>query len=456
MVNIILPTPHIGQLQVIEEAKRFNILSCGRRWGKSNLVNWLIAEIIGKNLRCEFCDGIGKTDLGLCFACQGEGKLARDMAYMSPTYKNLLPVWRKFLKTFEKLITRTDVQNKSVQIMDLFYIEFWSLDSPENIRGREYIRVILDEAALVIALRETYELIISPTLNDLLGDLWMFSTPRGYNDFYYYHKLKKNPLFTDWASWIRPTSENPYFPKSELRTQLNLLGGDKFAQEYEGKFVALGNSPFDVENLVKCKTFEEALNGEVPLHWIRFWDIANSDKGDYTASTLMTITDEPHFILSNPVRKQGKWGSTYPFMKNVMLSEPHVTHIFETEGVGSIAWQVILADLELQQIKRLPADKRFTKQSKTERAMLWALELSNRRIKVVEGNFTQLLIDEIAAFPHGRNDDWVDSISGAMLAFVYFFGGYQQLLKSKTLAEHSGRRPVSYEKQALINRLGTF
>ena len=41
---LILPELHENQEKVIREAKRFNVLDCGRRWGKSVLAINLISE----------------------------------------------------------------------------------------------------------------------------------------------------------------------------------------------------------------------------------------------------------------------------------------------------------------------------------------------------------------------------------------------------------------------------
>jgi len=37
MPTLTLPKPHAGQQQVIDGSKRFNVLCCGRRWGKTEL-----------------------------------------------------------------------------------------------------------------------------------------------------------------------------------------------------------------------------------------------------------------------------------------------------------------------------------------------------------------------------------------------------------------------------------
>jgi hypothetical protein len=37
IIELNLPAPHPAQAKLIQEAKRFNVLCCGRRWGKTVL-----------------------------------------------------------------------------------------------------------------------------------------------------------------------------------------------------------------------------------------------------------------------------------------------------------------------------------------------------------------------------------------------------------------------------------
>jgi hypothetical protein len=51
-LRIELPAPHAAQRQVLAEAKRFNVLACGRRWGKSTLgVDRIIKPVLALPLR---------------------------------------------------------------------------------------------------------------------------------------------------------------------------------------------------------------------------------------------------------------------------------------------------------------------------------------------------------------------------------------------------------------------
>lgn len=373
---------------------------------------------------------------------------------MSPTYKNLAPTWRTFVRTFRPIITYKSEQDHVAEILNSFFIEFWSLDKPENIRGRQYKRIIIDEAALIHALRSIFKLILLPTVADLVGDVWMFSTPRGFNDFYHFYQLGQNPLHANWASWIKPTSSNPYFPKGELDEQRKLIDPSEFQQEWEGKFVAVGNSPFDVTNFNRTATVEEAVKeGEHIFFQCRYWDIANSADGDYTGSTKLSVTTEPHFIISNSVRWKGHWGPNYHLIKASIMSEPEVMHVIETEGVGGIAYQMLKMDEDLRPYTILPASRQFTMQSKEERANIWAMELRNGRMTIVEHGVFNDVLEEIMAFPAGDHDDFVDGISGDFLAFIIFGGGYRKLLDSKKIHRQEVSHTPNWQKTDLITSL---
>jgi hypothetical protein len=68
MPTLTLPKPHPGQQTVIDGAKRFNIVCCGRRFGKTELgMDRLIQP-----------------------ALQG-----KPVAWFAPNYKLAAPVWRE-------------------------------------------------------------------------------------------------------------------------------------------------------------------------------------------------------------------------------------------------------------------------------------------------------------------------------------------------------------------------
>lgn len=216
-VDIHLPRPHPSQQHVIDEAARFNVLCCGRRWGKTVLgTDRLIQPAINKY----------------------------PVAWFSPTYKMLIETWRELQRALQPVILKTSEQEHRLELLGGGVVECWSLETPDASRGRRYKRIVVDEAAMIRDLGETWQRVLRPTLTDFQGDAWFLSTPRGLNDFHEMYQLGQNPQRQEWASWRMPTSSNPYIAPDEIEQARKDLGPLAFAQEYEADFTALGDAAF--------------------------------------------------------------------------------------------------------------------------------------------------------------------------------------------------------------------
>ena len=142
MARLRLPRPHAAQQRVIDERKRFNVLACGRRWGKTELgMDRLInAALPGK-----------------------------PVAWFAPSYKLLAPVWRE-LQTRLRPVTRDCNQaERRLELKGGGSLEMWSLDSPDSGRGRAYAAVVLDEVALIPDFEHAWQESIRPQLTDHSG-----------------------------------------------------------------------------------------------------------------------------------------------------------------------------------------------------------------------------------------------------------------------------------------------
>lgn len=201
---------HDGQLQVYNNANRFNTVNCGRRWGKTLLAECLLLE----------------TAIGL----------KKPVAYFGPNYKTLSEVWKYIKKELEDagLVKNKSEQLKQIELVGGGLIDFWSLDDPNSGRGRKYARVVVDEVAMIKRFKEAWQQTIRPTLADFEGDCFMFSTPKGTSSYWY--ELCKNNK-GEWKHFRMPTSSNPYISKAEIQAAKNELPPLVFAQEYEAKFV---------------------------------------------------------------------------------------------------------------------------------------------------------------------------------------------------------------------------
>lgn len=199
----------------MQQAKRFNVLCCGRRWGKTTL----------------------SEDLLLSPDNEANGALyGYPVAYMAPTYKMLMEVWREVNYTIFPVIKQKSETEKRIELHGGGVIDFWSLEDPNSIRGRKYKRIVVDEAAAARNIEEAWLKVLRPTLTDLQGDAWFLSTPKGKNN-YYYNLFKNVELYADWMHWQMPSSTNPHIPASEIDQAKSQLDPLTFAQEYLASFV---------------------------------------------------------------------------------------------------------------------------------------------------------------------------------------------------------------------------
>src|SRR4051812_22762173 len=189
-IDIRVPKLHNGQADCWKTKKRFNVLDCGRRWGKTTLFYFLVAiliqQIIGYNTQNPHT-AFKKVEIG----------------YFAQSYKNLESAWDDFIATFGELITHQDKTNRKIKLLDLFVIEFWSLEKARVLRGRKYMLVFIDEAAYIENLRHKFNTIILPTCTDYKAPVWFASSPNGFNDFEKLYQLGQSNLFPDWQSWKR-------------------------------------------------------------------------------------------------------------------------------------------------------------------------------------------------------------------------------------------------------------
>lgn len=202
--------PHPAQQQILNEARRFNVCTCGRRAGKTSLF-----------INCAADCAIRGYPVG----------------WFAPTYKILDDAWYRLRDALAPYTLHKDESKYRLDLVGGGSIECWSLNNnPDAGRSRAYKRVIVDEAAMVPQLETVWTQAIQPTLTDLIGDAWFGSTPRGPGYYKTLHDRGQDPLFADWASWQLPTVSNPYINADEIERVKGELPAIVFDQEYLARF----------------------------------------------------------------------------------------------------------------------------------------------------------------------------------------------------------------------------
>lgn len=401
-----VPKPHRGQVKVLNQAKRFNVVACGRRWGKTTFVLILIILAVADNL---------------------QRGLKQDIAFVGINKKNYSPIWNSLKALLKPFITEKSEQDTTLTILDQFKIEFWSMEAlfkSEGARGRAYRLMVVDEMGSLPNFKAVWQAILYATLNDYQGTAWFVGTPKGFNDFQEFSTYHKHEYMKKyWTFYTAPSIENPHFHMEEWLMAEAQLDADYFAQEYRAEFRTLGNNLFaeeDFKNLLELPKF-------IWRTQIRYWDLANSEKGDFTGSIRLNVHgSSPIVVLDRPHLFRGKWSQTYPQVKAAIQAEPETVHLVETEGLGSMAWEFMLSEIatEYNGYTIYPAGREYTSKSKWDRANAWAMKAKLRHFYFVNKTQHTEAIKQISRFPYYPDDTIVDSISGGHLGVIYLYGGF--------------------------------
>jgi hypothetical protein len=219
-IQLNLDSLHGKQQLVLNQARRFNTLKCGRRWGKTKLSEELL---------------LSPDD-------QSNGALnGFPVAYCAPTYKMLMEVWRALNDIVYDIIESKSETEKRIELFGGGVIDFWSLEDPNSIRGRKYKRVVIDEAEVARNLEDAWERVIRPTLADMKGDCWFLSTPR-FGSTYFKRLAKMEDV--DWQSWTFTTYDNPFIDPTEIDAARNQLDESTFRCEFLAEDVTLAVNKF--------------------------------------------------------------------------------------------------------------------------------------------------------------------------------------------------------------------
>lgn len=210
--KINLWNPHANQKKLVEDKKRFKVILCGRRFGKTTYsVNTLVKAALLKQ--------------------KGE------YFYVAPTYKQAKMIaWKMLLESVEKLpkelVHKVNESELYVIIGNNSRIDIKGADNPDSLRGVGLDGVVLDEYADMKP--NVFQEIIRPALTDKKGFAIFIGTPKGFNHFYdlfTYAETQEN-----WGAYKFTTYDNPLIDPLEIEEARKAIDEDKFAQEYMADF----------------------------------------------------------------------------------------------------------------------------------------------------------------------------------------------------------------------------
>lgn len=202
--------------------KRFNVIVCHRRFGKTI---FSINHMIDRALRCPL--------------------VMPRFAYIAPTYGQAKRVVWDQLKHYTQNIPgidpneadlRVDIPGNKARIMLL------SAENPSSLKGIYLDGVILDEYAEMNP--AAWAEVIRPTLSDRKGWANFIGTPKGQNNFYklYEYALNGDPKTgvkdPEWFSALYKASQTGIIDQAELDSARRTMSEEEYEQEFECSFNA--------------------------------------------------------------------------------------------------------------------------------------------------------------------------------------------------------------------------
>ena len=207
--------PHKYQAEIHKRLKRFSVLVCHRRFGKTFLA---IATLIDA--------AISTNRENLRFG------------YVAPFQKQAKQVAWDYLKQFALPIhgTIANESETSITFLNGARIRLYGSDNGESMRGLYFDGVVCDEIADFRP--ETWPEIIRPALTDSHHRGWclFIGTPKGLNQFYdLYQHAQKDPK---WYAGMYRVDETDILDDDEIQMARNTMDENQYRREFLCDFSA--------------------------------------------------------------------------------------------------------------------------------------------------------------------------------------------------------------------------
>ena len=184
---VTLPTLHSDQVRAYNELTQYTALRCGRRWGKSLLLQVLACDAVLKGL---------------------------PVMYAAPDYKRTSEFFNA-VTSILKPVTKSSSQTAGlIRAITGGSLETWTLQDESAGRSRMYGLVLLDEAAFTKngAMLGIWEKAIRPTLFDLSGRCVVASNTNGVDDDNFLYQICHDDKYR-FTQVHATTLDNPTIPK---------------------------------------------------------------------------------------------------------------------------------------------------------------------------------------------------------------------------------------------------
>ena len=255
-MKIVIPyKPRKHQKEVHNNLKRFNVLVCHRRFGKTVLC---INEILKKAM---------------------QNTLPRPRYYyLAPTYSMAKRTAWDYLKEYTGGLPNDQYHETELRadLPNGARIQLLGCERPDSLRGLYIDGVILDEVAQMPP--RLWTEIIRPALSDREGWMVAIGTPQGHNAFFDLYDYANHQ--EGWYAETFKSSETGIISDLELNEAKHLMPEEVYEAEFECSFDSAAIGSIYAKGLTKAE--EDGRITKVPyqtdIKVNTFWDLGMQDK----------------------------------------------------------------------------------------------------------------------------------------------------------------------------------
>lgn len=336
--------PRPIQLDLHKKVKRFSVLVCHRRFGKTV---WAVNELVDYGLRMAISHPL-LPDPRLAYLAPFRGQ-AKDIAW-------------DYLKRFTAALPGVDVNEAELrvevprpQFKDVIRWQLLGADNPMALKGRYLDYGVLDEYGEMYPAAWTEA--IRPTLADRRGRAAFIGTPKGQNHFCQTYEYALQSGDKEWFGALYKASETGIIHPDELASLKRQMSEEEYDQEFECSFLAgLVGAYFGKE---MGNAEKEGRITQVPLDPMlkvdTFWDLGINDvtsiwyiQKHFGTWRVVDYSEAPDMSLPEWVK--------HIKAKNYILGKAYVPHdaMVRELGTGKSRFEVLQGLLGRGTVKVVP------------------------------------------------------------------------------------------------------
>ena len=253
------------QSEIWQSDKRFKVVVCGRRFGK--------------------------TYLALPWLCHNAMTMGGVHYYIAPSYVMARQIaWRLLKEIARDWIVYKNESLLCAELIGGGMIYLKGAENKDSLRGVSLSSAVLDEFAFMD--RDVWDMVIRPATSDRQAPVMFITSPAGWNwakELYDYALSGDDP---NWGAWTYTTAQGGNVKPEEIEASRRELPPRVFAQEYLASFETLANrvySNFDrtihvTQNLATLDSTREIYVG------------IDFNVSPITAAVCVKVVDQLHVI----------------------------------------------------------------------------------------------------------------------------------------------------------------